>query len=61
MSMQNERDGSLGSKEEAELRTYRRIASAPQRDGIDELAAAVLEYADPARPASASRERPKEK
>jgi hypothetical protein len=43
MSMQDEPDGSPGSKEEAELRVLRRIPSAPERDHIDELAAALLE------------------
>ena len=60
MSMQDEPGGSLSSEEEAELRAYRRIASALERGDIDELAAALLEEPDPARPQSESH-RPKEK
>jgi hypothetical protein len=52
MSKPDEPDERASSEEKAELRTYRRIASARQRDHIDELAAALLEYTDPARPAS---------
>jgi hypothetical protein len=61
MSMQDEQDGSLSSEEEAELRAFRRIASALERGDIDELAAALQEEPDPARPAPVSHGRPKEK
>jgi DNA-binding GntR family transcriptional regulator len=60
MSMQDEPGGSLSSEEEAELRAYRRIASALERGDVDALAAALREETDPARPAPGSRERPKE-
>jgi hypothetical protein len=47
MSMQDERDGSLSSEEEAKLQAFRRIASALERGNIDELAAALREEPDP--------------
>jgi hypothetical protein len=43
MSRQDEPDDSLSSEEEAELRAYRRIASALERSDVDELAAALLQ------------------
>jgi hypothetical protein len=52
---------SASSEEEAELRAFRRIASALERGDIDELAAALFEEPDPAWSASGSHERPKEK
>ena len=41
MSVQDEPDDRVSSGEEAELRALRRIASALERDDIDELAAAL--------------------
>jgi hypothetical protein len=43
MSKPDEPRERASSKEEAELRVFRRIPSAPERDRIDELAAALLE------------------
>jgi hypothetical protein len=54
MGMQDERDGSRSSEEEAELHAFRRIASALERGDVDELAAALLEEPDPAWPAPGS-------
>jgi hypothetical protein len=54
-------DDSLISEEEAELRAFRRIANALERDNIDLAAALLLAEPDPAWPAPASRGRPKEK
>ena len=61
MSMQDEPRDSASSEEEAELRAFRRIASALERGDIDELAAALLEEPDPAWAGPASHGRPKEK
>jgi hypothetical protein len=61
MSKPDAPDGSLGSEEEAKLRILRRIASKPERDAIDELAAALLEEADSAGPAPISHRRRQEK
>jgi hypothetical protein len=50
MSMQDEPDDSLSSEEEAELRTFRRIASALERGDVDALAAALGQVPDPVWP-----------
>jgi hypothetical protein len=50
MSMQDEPDDNFSSEEEAESRAYRRVASALERDDIDELAAALGQVPDPVWP-----------
>jgi hypothetical protein len=59
MSMQNEPDDSLSNEEEAELRAFRRIASALERGDVDALAAALSQAPDPAWPGPGSHGRPK--
>ena len=61
MSRHDEPDERVSSEEEAELRAMRRIASALERGDVDELAAALSEEPDPARPAPASHGRRQEK
>jgi hypothetical protein len=61
MSKPDQPDDRASSEEEAELRAYRRIASALERGDIDELAAALLEDTDPAGLGPGSRARPREK
>jgi hypothetical protein len=60
MSMQDEPGGGLSSEEEAELRAFRRIASALERGDVEELAAALSQDPDAAWPGPGSHERPKE-
>ena len=50
MSRQDETDEHASSEEEAELRAYRRVASALKRSDIDELAAALGQVPDPVWP-----------
>jgi hypothetical protein len=57
MSIQDEPDDNALCVDDAELRAFRRIASALERGDIDELAAAL----DPAWPAPVSDELSKEK
>jgi len=61
MSMHDEPDGSASSEGEAELRAFRRIVSALERDDIDELAAALGQVPDSAWPGPGSHGQPKEK
>ena len=48
--MQDEPDDRVSSGEEAELRAFRRIASAFERGDVDELAAALYQMIDEAEP-----------
>jgi hypothetical protein len=48
MSNHDGPDDRVSNEEEAELRAFRRVASALERGDIDELAAALLEESDPA-------------
>jgi hypothetical protein len=61
MSMQDEPDDSTSSKEEAELRAFRRIINALEGDDVAELAAALGQVADPAGPGPGSHRRRQEK
>jgi hypothetical protein len=61
MSKFDESRERASSMEEAELRVFRRIPSAPERDHIDELAAFLREQSDPARLAPGRHRPPKEK
>jgi hypothetical protein len=61
MSKPDEPRERASGKEKAELRVFRRIPSALERDHIDELAAALLEQSDPAWSEPGSHRSPKEK
>jgi hypothetical protein len=61
MSMQDEPGGSLSSEEEAELRAFRRMASALERGDVHALAAALGQVPDPVWPWPQYYARPEEK
>jgi hypothetical protein len=61
MRMHDEPNDRASSEEEAELRAFRRVASALERGDIHELAAALMEDPDPPWSAPVSHGRPKEK
>jgi hypothetical protein len=61
MSKPDEPDDRASSEEEAELRAFRRIINALERDDVAELAAALGQVADPAWPWPEYYARPEEK